>query len=65
MSMPSRVREVIRMRERNGWIELRAKGSHRQFKHPERPCVITVPGQDSKELAPGTLNAIPKKAGLK
>lgn len=53
------------MRERNGWIELRAKGSHRQFKHPERPCVITVPGQDSKELAPGTLNAIPKKAGLK
>jgi len=27
--------------------------------------VITVPGNDGKELAQGTLNAILKKAGLK
>jgi len=27
--------------------------------------VITVPGNEGKELAPGTLNAILKKAGLK
>jgi predicted RNA binding protein YcfA (HicA-like mRNA interferase family) len=26
---------------------------------------VTVPGNDGKELAPGTLNAILKKAGLK
>lgn len=44
---------------------MRSKGSHRHFKHASRPCVVTVPGNDGKELAPGTLNAILKKAGLK
>jgi predicted RNA binding protein YcfA (HicA-like mRNA interferase family) len=44
---------------------MRSKGSHRHLKHPEQPLVITVPGNDGKELAPGTLNVKLKKAGLK
>jgi predicted RNA binding protein YcfA (HicA-like mRNA interferase family) len=60
-----RVREVIRLLEEHGWKELRSKGSHRHFKHPDQRWVITVPGAEGKELAPGTLNAILKKAGLK
>ncbi|MBK5291678.1 MAG: type II toxin-antitoxin system HicA family toxin [Acidobacteriia bacterium] len=32
---------------------------------PDQPYVITVPGNEGKELAPGTLNVILKKAGLK
>jgi predicted RNA binding protein YcfA (HicA-like mRNA interferase family) len=44
---------------------MRTKGSHRHFKHPEQPYVVTVPGNEGKELAAGTLNAILKKAGLK
>ena len=63
--MPLKVREVIRLLERNGWKEIRSKGSHRHFRHPEQPHLITVPGNEGKELAPGTLNAILKKAGLK
>jgi len=63
--MPMKVREVIRLLERHGWVEMRSKGSHRHFKHPNQACVITVPGQAGKELAPGTLTAILKKAGLK
>ncbi len=63
--MPMKVREVIRLLQTHGWREMRSKGSHRQFKHPNQPCVITVPGNEGKELAPGTLIAIPKKAGLK
>jgi predicted RNase H-like HicB family nuclease len=38
------VREVIRLLERNGWAEMRSKGSHRHFKHPDQlrryPLVI-------------------------
>jgi predicted RNA binding protein YcfA (HicA-like mRNA interferase family) len=49
----------------NGWTLERSKGSHRQFKHPGHSAVITVPGNDGKDLAPGTLNNILKKAGLK
>jgi predicted RNA binding protein YcfA (HicA-like mRNA interferase family) len=60
-----KVREVIRLLEQNGWTEMRSRGSHRNFRHPEKPSVVTVPGNDGKELAPGTLNAILKKAGLK
>jgi predicted RNA binding protein YcfA (HicA-like mRNA interferase family) len=58
--MPMTVREVIRLLEKNGWVEMRSRGSHRHFKHPGQPMVVTVPG--GKELAPGTLNAILKKA---
>jgi predicted RNA binding protein YcfA (HicA-like mRNA interferase family) len=63
--MPMKVREVIRLLEKNGWVEMRSRGSHRHFKHPEQAFVITVPGNQGKELATGTLNAILKKAGLK
>jgi predicted RNA binding protein YcfA (HicA-like mRNA interferase family) len=63
--MPMRVREVVRLFEKHGWIEMRSRGSHRRFRHPSQPLVITVPGNEGKELAPGTLNAILKKAGLK
>jgi len=44
---------------------MRSRGSHRHFKHPDQPLIVTVPGNDGKELAPGTLNAILKQAGLK
>ena len=42
-----------------------SKGSHRQFKHPGKPGLVTVPGKPGHELAPGTLNSIVKQAGLK
>jgi predicted RNA binding protein YcfA (HicA-like mRNA interferase family) len=63
--MPMKVREVIRLLETHGWVEMRSKGSHRHFKHPQQAMVVTVPGSEGKELASGTLNAILKKAGLK
>ena len=59
--MPLKVREVIRLLEKNGWVEMRSRGSHRHFKHPEQPMVITVPGVEGKELAPGTLKLYSKK----
>jgi predicted RNA binding protein YcfA (HicA-like mRNA interferase family) len=63
--MPMKVREVIQLLEKHGWKEMRSKGSHRHFKHSEPAYLVTVPGNDGKELAPGTLNARLKKAGLK
>jgi len=43
----------------------RTRGSHRQFKHPGKPGLVTVPGNLGDELAPGTLNSILKQARLK
>ncbi|MGH9315745.1 MAG: type II toxin-antitoxin system HicA family toxin [Thermoanaerobaculia bacterium] len=59
-----KVREVIRLIEDDGWREVRITGSHRQFKHPSKPGVVTVAGKPSLDVPPGTLRSILKQAGL-
>jgi predicted RNA binding protein YcfA (HicA-like mRNA interferase family) len=59
------VREVIKMLERDGWYQVAARGSHRQFRHASKPGKVTVPGGPSDEVRKGTLNSILKQAGLK
>ncbi len=60
-----KVRDVIKRLEADGWYLARTRGSHRQFKHPTKTSVVTVPGKLSEYIPPGTLNNILKKAGLK
>lgn len=52
------------MLEMDGWYLARVKGSHRQYKHPSKKGVVTVPGKMSKTLHPKTLSSILKQAGL-
>jgi predicted RNA binding protein YcfA (HicA-like mRNA interferase family) len=59
------VKEVIKQLRSDGWQQVKMKGSHRQFKHPERIGRVTVSGKFSDNLAPGTLNSIFKQAGWK
>jgi predicted RNA binding protein YcfA (HicA-like mRNA interferase family) len=60
-----KVRDVIRLLEREGWFLVATRGSHRQYKHPVRRGRVTVAGKPSDDLAPGTLNSILKQSGLK
>ena len=60
-----KVKDVIAMLEADGWQLVRMKGSHRQFKHPTKPGIVTVAGKPSVDVPPGTLNSILKQAGLK
>ena len=60
-----KVKEVIKMIEDDGWYLARTRGSHRQYKHPTKAGLVTVPGKASDDLAPGTLNSVLKQAGLK
>jgi predicted RNA binding protein YcfA (HicA-like mRNA interferase family) len=59
-----KVREVIKPIEKDGWHLARTRGSHRQFKHPVKSELVTVPGKPSDDLAPGTLHSILKQAQL-
>lgn len=59
-----KVREVVRMLEDDGWLLVRTRGSHHQYKHPTKAGLVTIPGNRNHELAPGTLNSILKQAGL-
>ena len=60
-----KVRDIIRMLEEDGWRLARTRGSHRQYKHPDKPGTVTVAGKPSLDMPPGTFNSILKQAGLK
>jgi len=55
-------RDIIRRLKRDGWRLVRSKGSHRQFKHPDKGGLVTVP-HPKRDLPLGTLRAIFKQAG--
>lgn len=59
-----KVRDAVRLVEQNGWKLDRTRGSHRQFKHPELPGVVTIAGNLGKDLAVGAWKSILKQAGL-
>lgn len=54
-------RDIIRRLEKDGWILIRTKGSHSQFKLPGTGAVLTVP-HPKKDLPLGTVRAIYKTA---
>ncbi len=56
-------REIIRRIEADGWFEVGQKGSHKQFKHPEKMGRVTVP-HPKKDIPVGTLRSIEKQAGI-
>ena len=60
-----KVRNIIRLLESQGWQLVRTKGSHRQYKHPSCPGLVTVPAHWNDDLNPKTLQSILKQAGLK
>jgi predicted RNA binding protein YcfA (HicA-like mRNA interferase family) len=44
---------------------VRTRGSHRQYKNPNKHGTVTVAGKQSLDVPAGTLNAILKQAGLR
>jgi predicted RNA binding protein YcfA (HicA-like mRNA interferase family) len=60
-----KIKEVIKKIEKEGWYLVRTKGSHRQYKHPNKKGLVTILGHLRDDLAKGTLNSILKQSGLK
>lgn len=60
-----KVREAIQLIEDDGWFLVRTRGSHRHFKHPTKPGLVTIAGQPGVDIPKGTMNSILKQAGLK
>ena len=56
--------EIIKRLENEGWILHNIRGSHRQYKHPEKKGRVTVP-HPKKDLPIGTLRSIFKQADWK
>ncbi len=72
--MPKRytVRDMLRIVQRDGWYIVAQAGSHRQFKHDEKPGRDTIAGKEGDTIAgkegdtlhPKTAGSILRQAGL-
>lgn len=58
-----KVREVIKLLEKDGWELIATRGSHRQFKHPVKSGKVTINGHNNDTLDQFRLNSIWKQAG--
>jgi predicted RNA binding protein YcfA (HicA-like mRNA interferase family) len=56
-------REIIRRLKADGWVLVRTKGSHHQFRHASKTALVTVP-HPKRDLPIGTVRSIFRQAGL-
>ena len=52
-------REVVRVLEKMGFVEVRQRGSHKQYRHADGRCT-TVPFHGSRDVSPRLLRQILK-----
>ena len=60
-----KVRDIIKLVKKYGWVFDRQAGSHRHFIHAIKPGLVTVAGHLGQDIRSGTRNSILKQAGLK
>ena len=59
-----RAREMEKILLDNGWYFVKQVGSHKQFKHPDKPGKVTIPIHTG-DIDKGTADSILKQSGLK
>ena len=61
-----KVKELLKLIEKDGWIFKRQKGSHMIFIHPTKGGIVVLPNHGlNEDVKKGTENSILKQAGLK
>ena len=60
-----KTKEIIKLIENDGWYTVRQSGSYRQFKHPTKKGLTTIPiHRLSNDLTPGLEKSILKQAQI-
>lgn len=57
--------DLFKLLRKDGWFEVRQKGSHVIMQHPTKPGQLTVPNHTGKEVKKGLLRTILKHAEIK
>lgn len=61
-----KVKQVLNLLRKDGWVVKRTKGDHRQLQNIRgKPGTVTVSGKENETLAQELLNSIWKQAGWK
>ena len=58
-----KVRDPIRLLETAGWALRATKGSHRQFKHPDKRMIVTLSRKNPKDMWPGFIKPNQEEEG--
>lgn len=56
--------DLLRVLHRNGWVDVRQRGSHLKLQHPARPGTLVVPVHAGAIIKPKTLQTILDQVGL-
>ncbi|MCH8912968.1 MAG: type II toxin-antitoxin system HicA family toxin [Planctomycetes bacterium] len=59
-----KVREVLRILRKDGWVIERTRGSHCQLRHPAKKGTVTVSGHPNEDVHPKTLQSVWRQAQL-
>ncbi len=49
-----KIREIIKLIEKEGWRLVAQKGSHQQYKHARKKGRVTIAGKPGDDIAPGS-----------
>ncbi len=60
-----KVSKILKILDDNGWYLDRQRGSHREFKHPDKKGVVTVNGKPTTSICGFLLSSIERQSGLK
>lgn len=55
--------DVVSILLKLGFVEVRQRGSHKQFRHPDGRCT-TIPFQKGRDISPILLRQVAKDVGL-
>ena len=61
----NKVRDAIRLIQKDGWQLNRTTGSHRQYRHQDKSGTVTIAGNLGDDVPKGTWASILKQARLK
>ena len=57
--------ELLRALKKDGWVNVRQKGSHIILRHPVKNKQLTIPYHPGKEVKKGLLKTVLKQADIK
>jgi predicted RNA binding protein YcfA (HicA-like mRNA interferase family) len=55
---------IVALVEADGWRLHSTRGSHRQYKHPDKPGRVTIPGKMRDDVHPKLEKSILRQAGI-
>ena len=58
--MPQKIRQLIAILEKNGFVNRSGKGSHKNFLHPHYPFSVVISGKSGADAKPYQEKAVIK-----